>query len=362
MSTAVTASCTDCGWTSVPCRTPAQADYAHRKHSCDRQLFILARAERVAQRKAASGPIRDCPHDRKHQHGERNAYVIDRCRCRPCRDAASQYERWRARQSAYGRDLLVNATPVREHILALGAQGMGWKRVAAAAGLEPSVLWKIVYGDQKRFGRPSSRVTPATRDKVMAVTLDLADGATIDGTGTRRRLQALSVIGWSQPRLARLLGVAPANFNSMIHGRRSPGVTVATARAAAALYDQLWNVTPDAANRFEAAGITHTRRAAENNGWAPPLAWDDDTIDDPTAEPYVGDAEPKTARGRLAEQVAEDVEFILDLEPMATAQRIADRLGNLGRDAVQKACRTAGRDDLVALLARNALLAKEYVA
>lgn len=34
-------------------------------------------------------PTRDCQCKRaNHQHGTRTAYVVDRCRCDPCREAA----------------------------------------------------------------------------------------------------------------------------------------------------------------------------------------------------------------------------------------------------------------------------------
>ena len=50
----------------------------------------------------------------------------------------------RTRQTAYGRwQPYVDAQPVRDHINTLRAQGMGWKRVAEVANVEPSVLWKI---------------------------------------------------------------------------------------------------------------------------------------------------------------------------------------------------------------------------
>ena len=38
-------------------------------------------------------PTRDCQCKRaNHQHGTRTAYVVDRCRCDPCREAARIYE------------------------------------------------------------------------------------------------------------------------------------------------------------------------------------------------------------------------------------------------------------------------------
>jgi hypothetical protein len=40
-----------------------------------------------------------------------------------------------------------------------------------------------------------------------------------------------------------------------------------------------------------------TRKLAEAEGWAPPLAWDDDTIDDPQAMPQLDAVEPVVTEG-----------------------------------------------------------------
>ncbi|MEN3123249.1 hypothetical protein [Janibacter sp. LM] len=281
MSTRHRAEC-DCGWAGTY-DTPAKAAYALRRHSCDAHRARQDRAARVAARKAASGPARDCTHldehgQPRHQHGERNAYVIDKCRCRSCRDAASTYERRRAKDRAYGRDAYIDAAPVRAHVQQLQAQGMGWKRVADAAGLERSVVWKLIYGDPTRGLAPTKRVMPKTRDAILAVTLDLAPGRIIDGTGTRRRLQALVAIGWSMGELARRLDIRPSNIGATIHGHRE--VTVATATRARDLYDELWD-TPAPPSGRHGSVPTRARAYADRMGWVPPLAWDDETIDDP---------------------------------------------------------------------------------
>jgi transcriptional regulator with XRE-family HTH domain len=100
--------------------------------------------------------------------------------------------------------------------------------------------------------------------------------------GTRRRLQALCAIGYSQPELARLLGVTQQRVWQYLAGPR-PTVRRTSAAKVAALYDRLAD-TPSANPRARCS-----INAAERNGWLPPLWWDDDTIDDadwqpPTAE------------------------------------------------------------------------------
>ena len=175
------------------------------------------------------------------QHGTHVKYVIDKCRCADCRAASTAYEAHRTRQRAYGIDAYVDASPARAHVRRLGAQGMGWKRVARAADLSPSTVWKLMYGDPTRNRVPNKRIRPATAAAILTVELDLADSAVIDNTGTTRRIQALVAIGWSQSSIARRLDIEPSNFHLLVHGRRR--AQVRTARAVAELYDEL-SMTP----------------------------------------------------------------------------------------------------------------------
>lgn len=108
----------------------------------------------------------------------------------------------------------------------------------------------------------------------------------IDGTGTARRLQALSAIGWPPTQLGARLGYDRRVIDGWRQQRRHPLVHRATATAIADLYDELWD-TP--------GPCTRTRRAAARRGWAPPMAWDDHTIDDPHATPDLG----SPPRGRI---------------------------------------------------------------
>lgn len=99
---------------------------------------------------------------------------------------------------------------------------------------------------------------------------------TVDATGTRRRLEALAVLGWSQSAVARRLGLSQQNVNTWTTRRR---IRVATAQLVAGLYAELWN-TP---NPHPMAYVT--RGIAERRGYLSPLWWDDDRIDDPTYDP-----------------------------------------------------------------------------
>jgi len=212
-------------------------------------------------------------------------YHLERCRCPICCKAARDYQNNRSRAIAYGRwQPFVDAEPVRQHVRALGEFGIGWIRAAKLAGVSTGGVSKLLYGDNPRGLAPSKRVRPETALKLLAVepTLDNLGGRTVvDGTGTRRRLQALVYAGWTQSELARRMQMNRANFSKTIV---SSLVEVATLKTVRALYDELWRVDPVTAgvpaHRAEAA-----RRIATARGWAPIGAWDDDRIDDPQAFP-----------------------------------------------------------------------------
>lgn len=214
---------------------------------------------------------------RERAHGTRAKYVVERCRCEQCRRANREYQAARARNVAYGRETtnMVDPGPAREHVRALQAAGMGWRTVARAAGVSQGTMSRLLGYDPKGL----SRIRRPTAARILAVTPALEPSALVDGTGTRRRLQALVAAGWPQAHLAARLGWDPANFNVLISGSLYPRVQHDTAQAVRELYDALWNVAPDCAPGF----ARRARGVAERRGWAPPLAWDDDTIDDPAA-------------------------------------------------------------------------------
>ena len=122
--------------------------------------------------------------------------------------------------------------------------------------------------------------------------------------GTTRRLQALAYCGWSVPDLAQRLGV-PAHVARQAQSGTLYPLSGWLTGAVEALYDEVWDVPGESL----AAAAT-----ARRNGWAPPLAWDDDRrgdqwysghgIDDPDGRPAPGWRRPP---GRPAEDLAADL-------------------------------------------------------
>ncbi len=100
----------------------------------------------------------------------------------------------------------------------------------------------------------------------------------VDSTGTARRVRALVALGYTWTDLSRHLGVDPSTIR-WLGARPRPTVRLRTAAAVTALYDEL-STTP--------GGKAYAYTIARKNGWPPPLAWDDDTIDDPQAQRWAG--------------------------------------------------------------------------
>ena len=193
---------------------------------------------------------------------------------------SSHYNTRRERDIAYGRwqSGYVDAEPARQHVLRLRAAGMGRRRLAELCGVSDSVIHVLVNGRPERGTGPSRRIACGNARAILAVPLPatghLAAGARVDITGTTRRLRALVAVGYPQSDLCARLGITAGNSTSLFHAEGR--VLAGTALRVAELYDQL----------FMTAGPSQAARdRAHRLGWAPPLAWDEDTIDDPAARP-----------------------------------------------------------------------------
>lgn len=171
----------------------------------------------------------------------------------------------------------IDAEPARQHVLALQAAGLSWAQIAEMAGLD---TWRVAYllrGAPHAGRPPQRRLRPNVAAALLAVSpvpRRLPTAGSVDGTGTRRRLQALATLGWSMPRVGREAGVSGTRLYEIATGHGM--VRASTARAVRAAYDRLWD---------RPGGSPKTRTMARRNGWLPPAAWDDDTIDNPAAKP-----------------------------------------------------------------------------
>jgi hypothetical protein len=208
-------------------------------------------------------------------HGT-NARYNEGCRgCQPCLEAHRAVQRATRRLKAYGQwQPWIDADPVRAHVRNLMAQGVPFRRTASEADVSHYTVERLLYGDSE--APPPRKIRRGTAVRILGVQprRDLiAARVSIDGSGTRRRLQALGCMGHAQADLAARLDVQPRHLGKI---NRAGRVSAGLARKTEDLYDDLWNVTPVGAT------ADRVRLAAKRFGWLPPLAWDDDLIDLPT--------------------------------------------------------------------------------
>lgn len=198
------------------------------------------------------------------------------------------HARWaarRRRQIAAGQwQPFVDAAPVREHIWALREAGMPVRSLAVRLGLRPDAFSYILWGDEHHG--PGETVRRETAELVLGfwpTLADFPDAARVDATGTRRRVEALAVAGWTLAAMAGQVGMRPKTFSRAMSMDR---VTARLARAVCALYDRWWNQAPEQ-HGIPGWVADRQRRAAVREGWAPALAWDEESIDDPDAAPIL---------------------------------------------------------------------------
>lgn len=249
-------------------------------------------------------------------HGTLSRHKYHKCACEPCREASAAYQRSRYRRIGYGSwQPLVDAEPVRQHLLQLRSAGISINKVAEASGLYLATVTGILYGLGPNK-TPKKRLRPETAAKILAVQPGTVTPGIVDPTGTRRRLQALAANGWPMKSLAPHIGVAPATVARLTRQKYLFG---ATAQAVANAYAQLRDQRPE--DHGIPAGVTRkARNHADEQGWPTPDYWDDmGHIDDPGFDPNAKDIRPRI------EIVAEDAAWLLDAG--LGRDQVARRLG-----------------------------------
>jgi hypothetical protein len=240
-------------------------------------------------------------------HGTRACYLAgcDRPEC-----ARAHYAYGIARQRAIINgewQPWTDAGPAREHVARLVAAGLTETNIARLAGVRQGTVYRLLPGC--KGNPPSRRIRPEASEAILAVRPDVPAAGTVDATGTRRRLQALVACGWTQSQLSAELGVKPTNLSAMLRGFRGQKTVLAsTAIAVRGLYSRLWNVPPPVSTNREDAQVKAAMRMADARNWPPPLAWDDDAIDDPRACPAEGWKRGRPLTGdELAAEAAEAI-------------------------------------------------------
>jgi len=251
------------------------------------------------------------------KHGTLTAYAKHGCRCDPCRAAAAKASKAWRRDNYLGVVKLVDAQPLKDHVAMLMAAGMSLRAISLTAGYTS----RNALADSMT----RSRVRPATLARILAVNpqRDNRRDAYIDATGSRRRLQALAVNGWSTRSLATRLGHKHPTTVQDIASGKTPTIRLRSMEAIRDLYEQLWD-QPGPSQR--------TAAIAKSKGWLPALAWDDDLIDRPEHE--AEDVRRRGMPGGGSGITLEDIEEARE-QGYVTAEQIGWRLG-VKRDTVHQ--------------------------
>lgn len=210
---------------------------------------------------------------KRYRHGPDENDEPGGCRCTPCKRAAVRsVKQWRM-----GGRRMVDAAPVRAHVVQLKKGGLPYSSIAALARVKDALVWRLLKGEPARGLPPTQRMRPENAAALLAVHAEQIGGRLVLGVGSMRRLQALARAGWSNVRLAAETGLNHQHLNKVANGHW-PTVSVRTARAIADAYDRLWKTDPVEAGVPRAAQV---RTLATRRGWVSALAWDDDLIDLP---------------------------------------------------------------------------------
>ena len=145
-------------------------------------------------------------------------YVVDLCRCDACRAAHARAQADRTRRKLYGRELFVDAGPVRERLERLYALGYTTRELARL-GISKSEQ-RAVTSRHERTGKPVTRVTRAFAEKVRAVSgRALSDGQKVPAAPARALVAGWVRDGISVAEIHRTSGVALSTLYALHEGR-----------------------------------------------------------------------------------------------------------------------------------------------
>lgn len=240
------------------------------------------------------------------------------CRDKGCVREAERYRKQLRLDHHRGQFRLCDATQTRHHIERLAAAGWTQRQIGAAAGVLPASIHKLHTGAQKDIATWRAAAILA-----IEIAAPPADTLRTDATGSRRRLQALRVLGHTRYAVAAQLSITPDRIKH-ITNNTTKTVAVQEAAAIASLYRQLCTVIGPS---------SQTATLARKEGWHGPLAWDN--IDDPVCEP---ETEYRASRAKIGsrKRVTPDRQKVAALTAAGrSAQEIADEIGCHKRTVVR---------------------------
>lgn len=215
----------------------------------------------------------------------------------------------------------VAAKIVVEHMMRLRAAGFGHRTIADAAGIGCTTVCDIYAGNRIYVYAPTARA-------ILAINTENNRPMRMNPVGAIRRVRALVAHGYTEQQIAAAIEIRQSNLWKYMQGSAS------------------W-VRPETHDRIDAAFQTlsaqpmptgwvaqRARNRAASRGWAPPMAWNIETIDDPAASPIVEAIRRPPKLGQVLDDF--HVEYLelrdeLGLSDAAIAERVGITEETLGK-------------------------------
>ncbi|MFE6222948.1 helix-turn-helix transcriptional regulator [Streptomyces sp. NPDC057854] len=222
---------------------------------------------------------------------------------------------------------------------------MSRQQIADQIGCCPTNIDKILRGNTKTVRRNTYEAILQLRFEAPVKKKTRHQGARLDARPSVRRIQALMAIGFTQVFQGDYLGMSHKNLNLISLGK-TEFIYAVTAAEVAEMYQKLHNADP-ADFGIPPDSIRRAKSGAAGRLYAPPSAWDEDTIDDPDAFPEWTGAcgTDEGYRIHLREEIplCEPCRRLVQLDGPSqrfSGTKLRIRMDQLGLDAHQLAART----------------------
>jgi hypothetical protein len=180
-----------------------------------------------------------------------------------------------------GQTGFVDSAEVLARLRELRALGWSFNAIGEACGKWHSAVRDLIAYEP-------SVVRKATHTAVMSIRVEPGgDRLAVDLTGTLRRVRALNWMGWTTRQVSEACGLRPMTLSQLAW---KGSVSAGTHAKVVKVYAELRGVIGPS---------SRIRALARTRGWAPPAAWDDDTIDDPVAHPNLTGYDEETVRALI---------------------------------------------------------------
>ena len=167
-------------------------------------------------------------------------------------------------------------------------QGASYKDVEARSGVCERTIRYVLAAPPDRV------VYRRTASRLMSVPLLPASKRMVDGHGTRRRIEALALLGWTRGEIADRTGLSKSTLRPVNMRRK---VYQSTASAVARVYDEL-HLQPRAGWQAE-----RVIKISRELGYVPGWAWKTGDIDKPSAQPDLSLIENKAWRKAIQNRI-----------------------------------------------------------